>query len=80
MIVLLPPHSTEYSTHYSQMADYATSCYIDGLSKHGARIGKFVYGIELTEDMDYKSLYNIILYLLSSNSNHMICDIIKLDR
>lgn len=30
--------------------------------------------------MDYKSLYDIILYLLSSNSNHMICDIIKLDR
>ena len=80
MIVLLPPHSTEYSTHYSQMADYATSCYIDGLSKHGARIGKFVYGLELAEDMDYKSLYDIILYLLSSNSNHMICDIIKLDR
>ena len=62
------------------MADYATSCYIDGLSKYGARIGKFVYGIELSEDMDYKSLYDIILYLLSSNSNHMICDIIKLDR
>lgn len=80
MIVLLPSHSTECSTHYSQMADYATSCYIDGLSKHGARIGKFVYGIELAEDMDYKSLYDIILYLLSSNSNHMICDIIKLDR
>lgn len=80
MIVLLPPHSTEYSTHYSQMADYATSCYINGLSKYGARIGKFVYGIELSENNDHKSLYDIILYLLSSNSNHMICDIIKLDR
>lgn len=80
LVVLLPPHSTEYSTHYSQMADYATSFYIDGLSKHGAHIGKFVYGIELSEDKVHKSLYDIILYLLSSNSNHMICDIIKLDR
>lgn len=80
MVVLLPPHSTEFSTHYSQMADYATAWYINGLSKYGARKGKFVYGIELSDDVCQQSLFQIILYLLSSNSNHMVCDIIKLDR
>lgn len=80
MIVLFPSHSTDYSTHYSQMADYASTWYINGLAKHGARIRKYVYGIELPENPNLKSLYEIIIYLLSSNSNHMVCDIIKLDR
>lgn len=80
MVVLLPSHSTEFSSHYSQMADYATAWYINGLSKYGARKGKFVYGIELSDKENHKALYDIILYLLSSNSNHIVCDIIKLDR
>ena len=81
IIFLLPAGSSLYSTNYIKMADYATVGFVKGLSKNAAYMANGVYGVILPERLeDVEPLKNLILYLLSSNSDHIVCNIIRLDR
>lgn len=81
IIYLLPAGSSTYSTNYIKMADYATVGFVKGLSKNAAYKANGVYGVILPEIIDdMEALRNLILYLLSSNSDHIVCNIIRLDR
>ena len=63
------------------MADYATVGFVKGLSKNAAYMANGVYGVILPEKIeDVEPLKDLILYLLSSNSDHIVCNIIRLDR
>lgn len=81
VIFLLPAGSSLYSTNYIKMADYATVGFVKGLSKNAAYMANGVYGVILPEKIeDVEPLKNLMLYLLSSNSDHIVCNIIRLDR
>jgi len=81
IIFLLPYGASHYSTNYIKMADYAIVGYVKGLSKQAAYQGNGVYCVILPEgNVDMASLKHLLLYLLSSNSNHLVCNIIRLDR
>lgn len=73
IITVLPFNSDECSTQYKNMADYATLCYVHGLSGVFARINKNVFSI-LTdiETITKEYLFQFFMYLLSSNPNHIV--------
>lgn len=78
VIVCLPYDSDKYSTCYKTMADYATLSYTTGLSKRYSTRNIHIYSLLLKEDIDYKSLFDFLLYMMSSNSDHLIARPVKL--
>lgn len=78
IIVCLPYDSDECSTCYKTMADYATLSYTTGLSKRYSTRNIHIYSLLVRDDIDYKSLFDVLLYMMSSNSDHLIARPIKL--
>jgi hypothetical protein len=73
IITVLPFDSDVCSTQYKDMADYATLCYVHGLSGVFARKNKNVFSV-LTdiETVSKEYLFQFFMYLLSSNPNHIV--------
>lgn len=78
VILLLPLDSNKCSTNYKRMADYAIIGFGEGISKQYAAKGINTYVVLLDKDMSKKSLFKMLLYLLSRNSNHLVAKTIEL--
>ncbi len=78
LILLLPIDADKCSTNYRKMADYAIIGFGEGLSKQYVAKGINTYVVLWDRNVNRKSLFEILLYLLSNNSNHLVAKTIKI--
>lgn len=78
IILLLPSDADKYSTNYKRMADYAIIGFGEGLSKQYVSKGINTYVLLIDREIHRKSLFEILIYLLSNNSNHFVAKTLKL--
>lgn len=78
LIFILPEDSDVCSTNYKRMADYATLCFSDGLSKRYVSQGIHTYTLLIDESAGIDKFWDTLLFCLSKNSNHIVGKTLKL--
>ena len=78
VLFVLPAHSDEYSTELDQMAYYAVYGLVKGLGEIYGPKAIFVNGLMLNEKVQNEMASEWASFLISTNANNIIGEIIKL--